>query len=539
MPRFVLTVLLFAILFSLVRPLRAEDPGQELLDRAVEAKLRADDVLELGAVIQLCQKALKEGLTGENEKIAKQLLASTLYDRGGKFAEAVLDTQPADANELRQLLRIRQTAQADLEQAIELLPEDALGRYYLGRLLALPGGDSEKSEKELTQAIKLSDKDSDLKAKALLARGELPRKPEERRSDYNAAAKLAPGNAEIFRARGLFLLEEEKIEDGLADIDKALRIDPTDAVAHVLRGMGLSAIKKYDEARASFDRALEIESRYSLAYLQRARVHLLQDRGKEALEDLNKVLTLQDPTAAILLLRASAHQILGQDEAALEDVERVLKEQPDLPQAIRAKALLLAGNGKIAEAIGGLEALQKTGKDEVQLQLGLLYAANNQTQKAIETFTEVLKREPSNFSALTSRADAYLRVGKHREAIADYEAALKLRADSSHVLNNLAWVLATSPDDKVRNGKQAIELAKKACEVTQYKEGHIVSTLAAGYAEIGDFETAIKWSTKAVEIGDEDVKEQLAKELESYKAKKPWREVLDKTKPEETKPEDK
>jgi hypothetical protein len=86
--------------------------------------------------------------------------------------------------------------------------------------------------------------------------------------------------------------------------------------------------------------------------------------------------------------------------------------------------------------------------------------------------------------------------------------------------------LATSPEDKLRDGPRAIKLATKACEVTEYKKPHILSTLAAAYAETGDFETARKWSGKAVELGtkDKEVDEQLQKELESYQQKKPWRE---------------
>ena len=94
------------------------------------------------------------------------------------------------------------------------------------------------------------------------------------------------------------------------------------------------------------------------------------------------------------------------------------------------------------------------------------------------------------------------------------------------MLNNFAWVLATSPDDKLRDGKRAVQLATKACEVTKHKKAHILSTLAAAYAETGDFATALKWSQKAVELGVEkkEVDDQLKQELESYKKKKPWRE---------------
>jgi hypothetical protein len=95
----------------------------------------------------------------------------------------------------------------------------------------------------------------------------------------------------------------------------------------------------------------------------------------------------------------------------------------------------------------------------------------------------------------------------------------------------LAWVLATSPDAKLRNGRRAIELATAACKVTDYKFAYILSTLAAAYAETGDFAAAVKWSSKAVQVGDKEHDDSLKKELESYQAKKPWRELLSEEKP--------
>ena len=98
--------------------------------------------------------------------------------------------------------------------------------------------------------------------------------------------------------------------------------------------------------------------------------------------------------------------------------------------------------------------------------------------------------------------------------------------DDSVILNNLACVLASSPDDTLRNADRSFELATKACEVTVYKAAHFVSTLAAAYAEQGDFDNAIKYSSQAIELGeDEAMKTQLQKELESYQANQPWREL--------------
>jgi tetratricopeptide (TPR) repeat protein len=123
----------------------------------------------------------------------------------------------------------------------------------------------------------------------------------------------------------------------------------------------------------------------------------------------------------------------------------------------------------------------------------------------------------------------------------DYENALKVDPEDTGVLNNLAWVLATSTDDKVRNADRSIELGKKACELTKYEKPHILSTLAAGYAESGKWDEALKWSKKAVELGEGEVSEQLKQELESYEQKKPWREkqeTEENTKPIEPMPSD-
>ncbi len=122
------------------------------------------------------------------------------------------------------------------------------------------------------------------------------------------------------------------------------------------------------------------------------------------------------------------------------------------------------------------------------------------------------------------RGDAKLNIGQHREAVADYEKAYELDSKEPGVLNNLAWTLATSPDDDVRNGDRAVELATEACELTEFKLAHMLSTLAAAHAEVGDFETAQEWSRKAAELNDEVNQSQIEEELASYQRGEPWRE---------------
>jgi tetratricopeptide (TPR) repeat protein len=194
--------------------------------------------------------------------------------------------------------------------------------------------------------------------------------------------------------------------------------------------------------------------------------------------------------------------------------------------AHRLRGEILAQLKRLDEAIAEMQQLTKAvpNQPELKMQLAMYFLINKQPREAISEYDDLLLLDPENFLALRSRADAYLNIGKHAEAIADFEAALKVEPEDTAILNNLAWVLATSPQADLRDGKRAVELATKACELTEYKLPHILSTLAASFAESGNFDTAIEWSQKAVDMDDPENDEQLAKELASYQKKQPWRE---------------
>ncbi len=503
----------------------AQNEGQQDLDLATEKKLNATSHSELGEVIDLCESALKKGLDEGNTTFAHQLLSSTRLQRGVGAARRAVE---AFAGRDQDWLQFRTFALADLDRSVELEPNQPEALILIAQLNLLPGGDDARARKALDEAIAASSDDPGQKAKALLIRAGLAENLERRLEDLNEAVRLSSNETTALRTRGLTLADMRKYDEALADFDKVLELEPDNLATLAAKIEVLTRQERYDDALVLLEKFRELMPQSVDPWVLQARVHGFQKNFEAAAEDLNAALKIDPDNLGVLLLRASVFQELKQTDKALADVDQVLKMAPESTAAMRLRSAILAGAGKFEEAVKQFEELQKKAPDdlEVNLRLALIYSGEKKLPQAVELFSKVLASEPANVIALRGRADTLLILGRHAEAVADFEKALKQDSNDSGLLNNLAWVLATSPDDTLRNGKRAIELATKACEVTEYKEAHILSTLAAAYAETGDFETAIKWSEKAVELGEGAQKEALTKELESYRAGKPWRELL-------------
>ena len=523
-PRFVIFPVFVLVVFLAGTRGLAENEGQEDLDKATEAKLTASTLSDLAEVIRLCESAMEKGLSEENADFAKNLLASALMQRAETVTSAIFDTTPPDPR----WPQFRRLALGDLEKAVKLSPEQPKAFYMIARLNFLPGGDAKRAAEALDQSIRLNRDQPTLKAKALVLRATREEDPKKRLADLDEAVKAAPRDPAVVRGRGLVHADLKHWEKALADFKTSLVLDPEHAPTYEAQALVLASLKRYDEAMASLDKAAELEPDSVSPLSLRARVHAMKPDYPAALAELDKALTQEPGNVILLLMRAEVHEEMGNRDKALADVDRVIELKPELQTARRFRAALLAQSGKTEEVIRELQELLKTNpKDiEVQLQLAMFYTAEEKSEKAIALFSDVLAKKPDNVVALRGRGDALLGVGKHAEAIADYNKALEKDPEDPGTLNNLAWVLATSPEATLRDGKRAIKLATQACEKTDYQKAHILSTLAAAYAETGDFKTAVKWSKKALELGEEDQKDELAKELASFEADKPWRELL-------------
>jgi tetratricopeptide (TPR) repeat protein len=421
---------------------------------------------------------------------------------------------------------MRLMALGNLEEALTLDADLPEARLLIARLNLFTGGDLKKARSMLDAVVASKTADGDTRAEAYVNRSRLRETPDERIADLDAAIDLNSESAEAFRLRAAVKLSQNKAAEAVEDFDAALEIDPDSAATHEARGLALAAQQKWDEAKKSLSRAVELFPKASGAMLQRGRIAMLAGDPKSAVADADAVLKLVPDMPEALLLRSHAKFADGDKAGALADVNDVLKQAPTSSQALRTRIAILVGDKKVAAAIDDLETLARAEPDsaDVVLQLAALENSLKRNRRAVERLDGLIEKEPKNWRARRIRGDALLGMGKHADAVKDFAAALEVEPKDSGILNNLAWVLATSPDDDVRDGKRAIELAERACKETEYKQAHILSTLAAAHAETGDFATAKKWSEKAVELADDEVRDNLRKELESYRAEKPWRE---------------
>ncbi len=231
-----------------------------------------------------------------------------------------------------------------------------------------------------------------------------------------------------------------------------------------------------------------------------------------------------------------AQETLGQyllSQERLPEAERCLTEavrlRPRNYVALTNLGLAFFGQNRPDKAIEQYRAALAVEPDYLLARnhLGLALFQIGQMDEAIQELQRAVALQPRYAPAHQHLAMALEYKGAFEQAIAHYEAALAAGLDSTVVRNNLAWLLATVPDVRLRDGPRAVELARQACKATAWKEPNMLGTLAAALAETGDFDQALQAAQTAYQIakatGREGLLGQLGETVRSLEGKQPIR----------------
>lgn len=210
---------------------------------------------------------------------------------------------------------------------------------------------------------------------------------------------------------------------------------------------------------------------------------------------------------------------------ALDFFNDELKRNPTA-SAYQLHGVMLAMKGEIEMALGELnEAIRLNPKmQDAYMNRAFLWIAKQEYDKAIADCEEAIRLDPQFALGYINRAAAWKARGEYDRAISDLDEAIRLDPKDGRPWNGRAWIEATCPDATWRNGKIAVDDATKACELSRWRAANCLDTLAAAYAEAGDFGAAVKWQTKALEMAAEKKKPDYQSHLDHYKAHKPYRE---------------
>ncbi len=471
----------------------------------------------------------------------------------------------ATRGQMRHAQNRAEQAQADFNDAIRLRSKDG-NLYFLRGQAYLSLEQLDRAKQDFTQASRYTKT-----ARIYTAKGELHLRQLDRtaaRIAFTNAIKLDGDYVPAHLGLGTVYLEERDPEAAIAQFEIALTHGPHESRAHALKAQALVDQDKLEEAIASYDRALELDNNSIDARFGRGMVRFYRGERSLAEADWDATEKLQPTSLKDRLDRAEKLIQIQRHAKALEDLDAYLRKAKDTQQGLRQRAAAREGLEQYKLAIQDLvAAFQRTRRNQrqriidlsrlsylhsknkdykqalavsdqlmqqaPQLTIGLLararvHLAQDQLDKALADINRAIELNPednvADIAGYNFRATIYEKMGDYQKMLDDYQKCWKIEENNGMIANNLAWIKATCPVAEFRDGEEAVRLSTIACKDDMFRSAGSIDTLAAAYAEAGDWENAVKWQKRAVLLAFPADTEAMRSRVELYEKKQPFRE---------------
>jgi tetratricopeptide (TPR) repeat protein len=256
-----------------------------------------------------------------------------------------------------------------------------------------------------------------------------------------------------------------------------------------------------------------------------------EGRIDRALSDYEWAILIDPHLSVAFSDRGAVWDLKGEYDKAIADFEEATRLDPHNSKAFNNRGLTWLHKGEPDKALSDFtEAIRVDARNATAIgNRGLVWYLKGDLDHAFADYNDGIRIDSKLAQNFDFRGLAWTVRGEYEKAIADYTEAIRLDPNRPTAFNNLAWLEATCPKPEFRDGKKAIEHATRACKLNAWKRPNNLSTLAAAYAETGDFSSAVTWMEKAIELAH-DASPTPRSTLEQYKAHKPYREAGSETK---------
>jgi Flp pilus assembly protein TadD len=194
-------------------------------------------------------------------------------------------------------------------------------------------------------------------------------------------------------------------------------------------------------------------------------------------------------------------------------------KRPDNPTARVNYGVVLLAQGRTSEAEPHLRKAVELApdEDEAQLALGAALCSTGRCDEGIPHFRRAVELDPDDPGAVRNLAEALASRGERREAAVHFRRAVELLPNDVFVLNQASWLLATAPEDDVRDGQAALMMAERAVRLTGGRDPVSLDSLAVAYAELGRFEEASTAIQQAIAGAQQQRAVQLEQQLQDHR----------------------
>ncbi len=287
-------------------------------------------------------------------------------------------------------------------------------------------------------------------------------------------------------------------QDGPTLWKHALQVTTNNARAHTNLGRALMQQDKLPEAIDQFKEAMRIDPTETVAGINLGAVYLHQGNAPAAIESLSDLLERYPEVSQAHVNLGTAYEMIGKLDEAIHHYAEAARFGANSGVS-RKWGAALERRGDLDEAIAHYrEALDLDPSDAMAwLYLGNALARQKKWQPAADSARRATELDPQNGRAHRILAHALFQLGEKDAARQEYQQALRIEPKWPEAANAKAWVQATHLEPAKRDGRNALELAEQACEATAEREPRFLDTLAAAYAETGEFDRAVAIAARA------------------------------------------